>query len=354
MDNPSPRLDTATFAQRVSITVGITLLFVLLVWLFGVSFNVFLLIVAALLVALPLRAGARKLHDRFGLNETVALILVIVGVLGILSLMVWLLASRISGQITEFQEQTPEAIKNFQQRLSSSKLGQQVVDSLPNPSELMKNGSKLLTQATGVLSGTFGALSNIYVVLFMAAFIVADPTLYRRGIIWLVPQKGRKRTGEILDKLDKTLVNWLLGQLFSMTVVGVLTAIGLWALGVRLAGVLALFAGLISFITNLGPIIALLPALLFAFLDGPQQALYVLILYLTVQTIESSLATPLVQKKMINMPPALVFGSQLVIGAFGGILGLTLATPIVAMLMILVQMLYVQDVLDDKTMKVDS
>jgi predicted PurR-regulated permease PerM len=218
----------------------------------------------------------------------------------------------------------------------------------------MKNGSKLLTQATGVLSGTFGALSNVYVVLFMAAFIIADPTLYRRGIIWLVPQKGRKRTGEILDKLDKTLVNWLLGQLFSMTVVGILTAIGLWALGVRLAGVLALFAGLISFIPNLGPIIALIPALLFAFLDGPQQALYVLILYLSVQTIESSLATPLVQKKMIDMPPALVFGSQLVIGAFGGILGLMLATPIVAMLMILVQTLYVQDILDDKTMKVDS
>lgn len=354
MDNPSPRLDTATFAQRVSITVGITILFVLLVWLFGVSFNVFLLIVASLLIALPLRAGARKLHDRFGLNETLALTLVIIGVLGILSLMVWLLASRISEQITEFQEQTPEAIRNFQQRLSSSKLGQQVVGSLPNPSELMKNGSKLLTQATGVLSGTFGALSNVYVVLFMAAFIIADPTLYRRGIIWLVPQKGRKRTGEILDKLDKTLVNWLLGQLFSMTVVGILTAIGLWVLGVRLAGVLALFAGLISFIPNLGPIIALIPALLFAFLDGPQQALYVLILYLGVQTIESSLATPLVQKKMIDMPPALVFGSQLVIGAFGGILGLMLATPIVAMLMILVQTLYVQDILGDETMNVDS
>lgn len=352
MDNPSPRLDTATFAQRVSITVGITIFFILLVWLFGVSFEVFLLIVAALLIALPMRAGAKKIHQKFGWNETLSLIVVIVGVVGALTAFGWLLASRVSEQISEFQEQTPEAIANFEQQLASSQLGRQVLNNLPDPAQLMKNGPKLLTQATGVLSGTFGALSNIYVVIFMAAFIMADPKLYRQGILRLVPKPGRKRAGEVLDQLDTTLVHWLMGQLFSMTVVGTLTGLGLWLLGVRLAGVLALFAGLISFIPNLGPIIALVPAILFAFLDGPQQALYVVMLYMGVQFVESSLATPLVQKKLIDMPPALVFGSQLVIGAFGGILGLMLATPIVAVLMILTQMLYVQDILNDKTMKV--
>lgn len=354
MDNTTPQLDTATFARRALITVAITLFLVLLVWLFGVSFDVFLLVVAALLIALPLRAGGRKLHDKTGWNQTVSMAIVIVGVLGVLTLMVWLLASRISGQIAEFQEQTPEAIANFEQRLASSQLGKQVLDNLPDPAELMKNGSKLLSRATGILSGTFGALSNIYVILFMAAFILADPMLYRQGIIRLVPKPGRKRAGEVLDRLDSTLVHWVMGQLFSMTVVGVLTFLGMWALGVRLAGVLALFAGLISFIPNLGPIIALVPAILFAFLDGPQQALYVIILYLSVQFIESSVATPLVQKKLIDMPPGLVFGSQLVLGAFGGILSLILATPIVAMLMILVQMLYVQDILKDETMQIDS
>jgi predicted PurR-regulated permease PerM len=354
MDNNSPQLDTTTFAQRVSITVGITLLFVLLIWLFGVSFDVFLLIVAALLIALPLRAGGKKLHQKFGWNETISLVVVIVGVLGLLTAMIWLLATRISEQIAEFQEQIPTAVANFEQRLASSPTGKQILNSIPDPSQMLQNGSKLLTQATGLVSSTFGALSTLYGVLFMAAFIVVDPTLYRRGIIWLVPKRGRRRAGEVLDQLDKTLVHWLMGQLFSMTVVGMLTGLGLWLLGVRLAGVLALFAGLISFIPNLGPIIALVPAVLFAFLDGPQQALYVVILYLSVQFIESSLATPMVQKKLIDMPPALVFGSQLVLGSFGGILGLMLATPIVAVLMVLTQMLYVQDVLDDKTMKIDS
>ncbi len=352
MDKYSSPSDNGLFGQRVSIAVGITILFAALVSLFIVSFDVFLLLIAALLVALPLRAAARKLHETIGLKEGLSLILVILGVLALLSGMVWLLAARISEQIVQFKQQAPQALEAVRNQLESSSLGQQLLSNIPSVEEIQQNSAKLMAQASGILSGTFGALSNIYVVLFMAAFIVVDPKLYRDGIILLVPKAGRKRTAEILDTLNHTLVSWLLGQLFSMAVVGILTAIGLWALGVRLAGVLALFAGLISFIPNLGPIIALFPALLLASLDGMDQVLYVLILYLSIQTIESSVATPLVQKKMINMPPALVFGSQLVIGAFGGLLGLTLATPIMAMIMVIVKMVYVQDILDDDSVQV--
>ncbi|GAB3265006.1 AI-2E family transporter [Larkinella harenae] len=354
MKDPFTTTSNETFAERVSIFVGITILFLALVGIFLVSFEIFLLIIAALLVALPLRAGARKLHDKFGLKESLSLLLVILGVLAVLTGMIWLLADRISSQIVQFQKQAPDAIESAQRQLSASGFGRQLLNNLPSADEIRQDSSKLMSHASGILSGTFGTLSNLYVVVFMAAFIVVNPAMYRSGIITLVPKSGRKRTGEILDNLNQILVSWLLGQLFSMLVVGVLTFIGLWILDVQLAGVLALFAGLISFIPNLGPIIALVPALLFASLDGFDQVLYVLILYLAVQTIESSVATPLVQKKMINMPPALVFGSQLVIGAFGGLLGLTLATPIMAMLMVLVKMIYVQDILDDDSVQIQS
>ncbi|MFD1144925.1 AI-2E family transporter [Larkinella insperata] len=354
MKDQSTPINNESFAERISIFVGITILFLALVAIFIVSFEIILLIIAALLIALPLRAGAKKLHDKFGMKESISLVLVILGVLAVLTGMVWLLADRISTQIVQFQEQTPDAIESARRQLTHSSFGRQLLNSIPSTEEIRQNSSKLLSHASGLVSGTFGTLSNLYVVLFMAAFIVVNPTMYRSGIITLVPKPGRKRTGEILDNLNQILVSWLLGQLFSMFVVGVLTFIGLWILGVQLAGVLALFAGLISFIPNLGPIIALVPALLFASLDGFDQVLYVLILYLAVQTIESSVATPIVQKRMINMPPALVFGSQLVIGAFGGLLGLTLATPIMAMLMVLVKMIYVQDMLEDDSVQVQS
>ena len=155
-----------------------------------------------------------------------------------------------------------------------------------------------------------------------------------------------------MDKLGETLINWLLGKLFSMTVVGVLTALGLWALGIPLIGVLSLLAGLLSFIPNFGPILALIPAVLVALLEGPDQALYVAGLYVLVQAVESNLITPLVQQRLIEMPPALILVAQVLMGTLVGGLGVMLATPVVAILMVLVKMLYIQDGLGDKSVKV--
>lgn len=353
MINSSANNETSTYTQRVTIAVGITILLLGLTGLFVYSFQVFLFIIGALLIALPMRAGAKALHQKFGMKEGLGLLIIIIGVLGLATGICWLFAARISEQIGQFKQQIPDAIKSAEQQLNNSQIGRQLLNSIPSAEDLAENSSELMAHAPGFLSSTFGALSSVYVIIFMGAFIVVNPRMYREGMIMLVPKKGRKRAGEILSSLNKTLVSWLLGQLFSMTVVGVLTFICLWILGVPLAGVLGLLAGILSFIPNLGPIIALFPALLFASLDGSDQVLYVLILYLAVQAFESSVATPLVQKKMINMPPALVFGSQLLIGGFGGLLGLTLATPIMALVMVLVKMVYVQDILKDKEIEVN-
>ncbi|HEV7381144.1 MAG TPA: AI-2E family transporter [Dyadobacter sp.] len=353
MINSPSENEKSTYPQRVTIAVAITILLLGLTGLFVYSFQVFLYIIGALLIALPLRAGARALHDKLGWKEGVSLIIIIILILALATGICWLFAARISEQVDQFKDQIPDALKSAEKQLGSSDIGRQILNSIPSKDDIAANSSEIMSQANGFLSSTFGALSSLYVIIFMGAFIVVNPKMYREGIIMLVPKSRRTRTGEILTNLNNTLVSWLLGQLFSMTVVGVLTFICLWILGVPLAGVLALLAGIVSFIPNLGPIIALFPALLFASLDGSDQVLYVLILYLAVQAFESSVATPMVQKKMINMPPALVFGSQLLIGAFGGLLGLTLATPIMAMVMVLVKMVYVQDILKDDDVEVN-
>ncbi len=110
---------------------------------------------------------------------------------------------------------------------------------------------------------------------------------------------------------------------------------------------LGIIAGLLSFIPNFGPIIALLPAVLIAFTQGPNTALYITLLYMGVQAVESNLITPLVQKKMVYLPPAMIIISQVLLGILVGGLGLILATPLIAILMVLIQMLYVEDVLGD-------
>jgi predicted PurR-regulated permease PerM len=132
-----------------------------------------------------------------------------------------------------------------------------------------------------------------------------------------------------------------------MTVVALLTVLGLWALGIPLALTLGLFAGLIKFIPNFGPILSALPPVLLALLSGPRQALWVVLLYLGIQTLESYVITPLVQQKVVSLPPVLVISAQLLAGSLFGFAGLALATPLLAVAMVLARTLYLEDVLGE-------
>jgi len=356
MDQPPPSPDAltqATFVRRVGIAVGVTVVVLLLTGLLGTAFGVFLRVLAALLIALPLRAGAGWLHRRTRLPEGLALAAVALGVLGALAGVGWLFWARIGGQVGQLQDQLPQAFRDLQARAAGTRWGEWLAGEKLDFGQLTGGGSAWLGRATGIFSTTIGVLADFYVIVFLAVFIVIQPQLYRAGLVMLVPKAGRSRAHEVLDQVGQTLVRWVLGQLFSMTAVGVLTALGLWALGMPLVATLALFTGLITFIPNLGPIISMVPAVLLALLNGgPQQALYVVLLYLGVQAIESNVLTPLVQKKLISMPPALILIAQLVIGSFAGILGLMLATPIMAIVIVLVKMLYVRDVLGDDSVQV--
>jgi len=355
MDQPnSPRfLPQITYVQRVGIAVGIALIVLLLTGLLGMAFSVFLRVMAALLIALPLRAGADWLHRHVRLPEWLALLLVILLVLGLLTGIGWLFSARIGAQVGQLRQQLPAAYQTLQTRALHTNWGQWLAQENIDLSKVMGGGSVWVGRATGVFSSTIGVLADLYVIVFLALFFAIQPKLYRAGLVMLVPKPGRDRATEVLDKVSSTLVKWFLGQLFSMVMVGLLSALGLWALGMPLVATLALFAGLITFIPNLGPLLSMVPAVLVAFFNGgPQMALYVVLLYLGVQALESNVLTPLAQRSLIAMPPALIFIAQLVIGSFAGILGLILATPIMAILIVLVKMLYVHDVLGDEDVQV--
>ncbi|AMJ66417.1 AI-2E family transporter [Hymenobacter sp. PAMC 26628] len=348
----SPPASLTSYARRVGIAAGIVFIVLFLTGLLGMAFGVFLRVLAALLIALPLQAGAQWLHRRTRLPQGLALLLVTLLVVGALVGTGWLFSTRIGEQVAELQKQLPQALRDVQARARGTEWGQWLANENLDFGRLTGGGSAWMGRITGVFSTTFSVLADAYVIIFLALFIALQPKLYRAGLVMLVPKPGRARAHEVLDKISDTLVKWVLGRLVSMLAVGVLTALGLWALGLPLAWVLALFAGLVTFIPNIGPIVSMVPALLLAFFHGgPTEALYVLALYLGVQTLESAAVSPVVQQRLILLPPALIFVGQLVIGSFTGLLGLTLATPIVAIGVILVKMLYVQDVLGDDSVE---
>jgi predicted PurR-regulated permease PerM len=193
------------------------------------------------------------------------------------------------------------------------------------------------------LHGFGGVIFAIVIGIFLAG----HPELYRNGFLALFPRQRRQRMGEVLDELGFTLWWWLLAQLATMASVGILVGIGLTLLGVPLSGTLGLLAALLSFIPSLGPFISVIPAAMLGLTISPTMGLWVCLLYLGVQTLEANVITPLIQQRAISLPPALILGSELLMGLLLGGAGLAFATPLAAVVLVLVNMLYIQDILHE-------
>jgi predicted PurR-regulated permease PerM len=205
------------------------------------------------------------------------------------------------------------------------------------------NWQSVLSFAGLTIHGFGGLIFAVVIGMFLAF----QPELYRGGFLNLFPKPRRKRVGEVLDELGFTLWWWLMGQLVTMASVGIFIGIGLAALGVPLAGTLGLIAAILSFIPSLGPLISVIPAIMLGLSMSPTMGLWVCLLYLGVQILEANVITPLVQRRAISLPPAFVLGSELLMGLLLGGAGLAFATPLVGVILVLVNMLYIQDVLGE-------
>jgi len=332
------------------ISAGIFVPIILILWLFGVAFKVLLLILATVLVASLFRGIAGYVHKYIKIPMGWSLLVSVLLVIGFFALAGLLIAPQVSEQVNELVEKFPETVQGAKVQLSQSQQGRKLLEQIPeDPQKWLQEKSGVLKQSLGVFSATFGVLTDLYIIFFIGIFIMAQPGPYQNGIVSLVPLPDRERAREVLDKLGSTLQRWIAGKLFSMLVVTILTFLGLWILGVPLALALGFIAGLLSFVPNFGPLIALIPAVLVGLIQGPNTALYIALLYIGIQAVESNLITPMVQKQMVYLPPAVILIGQVLLGILVGGLGLILATPIIAIVMVLVNMLYVEYVLGDKS-----
>lgn len=242
-------------------------------------------------------------------------------------------------QFNQLLDQVPAALDRLRERLHEFSWGEDLMRRV-TPGALLSGGAEG-TAATAVAT-TFGALGSFLIMLIIGLYGALDPTTYRRGLISLLAPSVRADAEDVLGKATGTLGNWLVAQLMAMAVVGTLTWLGLWLIGVPLAPILGLIAALLAFIPNIGPIIAAVPAVLLGFSEGPTTALMVVGVYLGVQTLESYAITPLIQQERVSLPPALIISVQLLMGALFGLIGLALATPMAALGLTLVKEAYVR------------
>jgi predicted PurR-regulated permease PerM len=182
---------------------------------------------------------------------------------------------------------------------------------------------------------------------FIGLYGAIEPQPYARGIVSLVSQEKRPRAHHILQQTAQTLWYWELGRLFSMTVIGMVTGIGLWLLGVPVPGALGLLAGILTFVPYVGTVVSAIPAALLALTIDARLAVYANLLHVGAHTLEGYILLPLVQKRAAQLPPALTLSTQAILGAIIGIVGLALAAPLTAAGLVLTRLIYVEGTLGD-------
>lgn len=200
-----------------------------------------------------------------------------------------------------------------------------------------------------VLGNVADALLSIMIVLFMSMYLIADPEAHRDGAIQLLPIWYRARGRVILDRCAEALRAWLKATIVSMGFVGISTWIGLALVGLDQSLVLGVIAGVTSFIPNFGPLVALVPSIAVGILQAPDQIGWIIVVVYGVSFIQTQIVIPLLVAGSIRLPPVLVLLGQIIAGVFFGFLGIMLAVPITAILLVLVQEIYVKDVLGDRS-----
>ncbi len=271
-----------------------------------------------------------------------SILLVVVSLLAIFSLLAFVFGTRFTEQMSALSDELTNAVDHLLEKLREY----EVIEA--NSDEVSEAGSDLLSRVDtsaligGVFSSITGTGAAMVLILFVGFFLAFDPTLYRNSYLSLIPYAYRPRAAALLSETIDTLWWWTLGRLFAMAVIGVATSIGLWLLGIPMPIMLGTLAGLVSFVPTIGAILAIIPAVLVSFQQGPWSPLYVIGLYLAIQAIENNLLTPFVQQKAVDVPPVLMIIAEFFMGLFVGALGVAVATPMAAVGIVWVRKLYIE------------
>jgi predicted PurR-regulated permease PerM len=220
---------------------------------------------------------------------------------------------------------------------------------LPSAGALASSGGAIFSQTLKVVLGTVSAVGNFFIVLFLGLAFAAQPGVYRKGLLFMAPAKHRARATVIVDRIGETLERWLMAQIITMAAVFFVTWIGLAIIGVQSSFILGIQAGLLAFIPTVGAILAGLIVVLASLASGWVAALSAFILFLGVHALESYVITPIVQRQALDIPPATLFGFQILLGVVFGIWGLALALPLMAVVKVMIDHFKAEDTATDAT-----
>ncbi len=348
---------TVTSGRR-SFPVGWLLLAVALVALAVKTIDVLLVLFLATILAIYLDALAGLLHRRFGVPQSLGLMLGLAATLGALVGIVLLIAPAVTQQVQDLLTNLPKYLASLDTNLNGLMRSIPVLRRSASPGADGQPG--LLSTALGEILGFLRGAAVPYLkggvevliegvsVLVMALYLARHPGVYVEGAVALIPPERRPIARAILQDLNVTIRAWVVGQIIAMILLAALTTLGLWVLGMPYFLAFGVFAGVAAIVPFFGVLLStLLPALFALGAFGVTKALLVAALGVVVHIIEANFVAPVVMERQVNLPPVVTIAGVLLIGKLFGLAGLIIAVPILALVMILVRHILLGEVYGD-------
>jgi predicted PurR-regulated permease PerM len=334
--------DLARYLEKLLITIAVAVVALMILrWR-----QVFLLGFGAALIAVLLRSLANPIRKRTPLNAGWSLAAAVIGLLAIIGLAAWFVGAQVAAQFDQLSQILPKAWGAAQADLGSFTAGRWLLEKLQEARADHSVASNL-----GMVAGRLGRITRVGVgvmadlalVIIAGVYFAAQPALYRNGLMRLVPEAQRPRLEQAMEEAGASLRRWLVGTGLAMLAMGVLIAVGTSLLGLPAPLALGLVAGLAEFVPIVGAIISAVPGLLLAGTRDSQTVLWTLVFYIAAHQFEGHVLIPLIQRRVVSVPPALTLFSVLAFGLLFGPLGVILATPLAVVVLVLVKRLYLHE-----------
>ncbi len=333
------RLSTAEFSKRAAIAVVVVLI-PLLVWYLR---DAVLVIVGAILVAVLLELASLPLVRWCRLWHGTALAIAAVVILAAISGSTYLFGTQIGSQLQDVMSRADDASKVISDSLHGSRIGQLLL------SHVESSQFSLTSFASSFLTISTRMLEAIIFTLAAGFYFAAQPELYRRGLARLFPPSVRTSADETIDDIAHALRLWLLGQCVQMIIIGLLTTAAVWLIGLPSPLALGAIAAIAEFIPYLGPLIAAIPALLVATTKGLYPVLWTAVAYIVIHQLEGNVVLPLLQRRLVSIPPAVMLLSIMTISFVFGPVAIMFAAPITVVAVTAIKKIYIRDNLMEPT-----
>jgi len=333
------RVTTLEFVKRTAIVVAIASL-AFLAWYLRYFF---LVLVGALLVAVLLQLASEPFVRWCRLSQGLALVIAGLVILLVIAGFSYLFGTQLTSELQDVFSRGDAAMKTITDELQHSQLGRLALSHL-------EGGSFSLTGLLGSLV-TISAhvLEAAIFTIAAGVYLAIQPALYREGAAKLFPSKRHAFVEETIDDIGRALRLWMLGQAIQMCLVGALTTVGVWLIGLPAPLALGAIAGLAEFIPYLGPVLASIPAILVAVTSGFYPALWTIVVYIIIHQVEGNVIVPMVQRRLVFIPPAVLLLSIVAVTEIYGTIGIIFAAPMTVIAFVAVKKLYVRDSLGQPT-----